>query len=752
MTKRYIWVFLLVGNFFFSSATYAQKSAPKKRPTVGVVLSGGGAKGFAHVPVLQLIDSLGIPVDYVAGTSMGALVGGLYAIGYTPDQLEELLLSENWNEILDDTPPRQDIPIWEKDLKQKRLVAVGLDLREKAGSEKSMQLLLPSGLIQGQNVFSKFLELTRGFHAQQSFKTFPREFICVGADLKTGEEIVYRSGSLPDAMRGTMSIPTMFAPHQYDGEVVVDGGAVNNLPADHLKALGCDIIIGVNVSTPFSHVEDNPSIGDILGQTGMFIDSKTADDRKALCDVLIEPDIYDFGVTSFSSTVEILQRGKDAAKKATPALVEIAKRVQPAVDKYIPAYEFPDSIQICDVTIDGLNQLTRKYVLSKFDLPETGKVAISHLETRNEALYSSGTVEQSHFYLYPTDDGDYYHCRIKIIEKEAPTKIGLGIHYDSYLKTSILFNIDASHVLFKESRFLADFVVSERPRINATYLVDGGRRFGIGIDFNAHLNNLDLYDEHRDFIGRYSLLDGDISLYGFAAKEVASVIKVGAEINTFSYDLDEITSFEMFGIPDDEELKFSHGGPFFHFRMDRLDDAHVPTKGTLLDIKSNYAFPLTDESFGDIINSSFISAKLRWKKPWKLSRYFTAITDIHLGENLLNRPSPGFLFTIGGVGDYFYNNQSPFYGLRYLEKNIPQSMATAAIDIRYQVAHSLFVSTVVNVGAYNPIWDDYNTINYLSGIGFKFLLTTPVGPLNFTLHSPLDDFDIYGYLSFGYTF
>ena len=754
MTKSHRRFILLLPLILLCIAAVLQAQPTPERPKIGIVLSGGGAKGFAHVPILALIDSLGIPIDYVAGTSMGALIGSLYAIGYSPQQIEELIIEEDWMALLDDAPLRRNVPILEKDVKQNRLASVGIKKFKKAGEEDKTEVLYPSAFISGQKVFDIMLSETKGYHDSQDFLSFPRGFLCVAADLKTGREVVFTSGVLPDALRSTMSIPTLFSPHVYDGKMLIDGGALNNLPANHLKALGCDIIIGVDVSMPFSMVQDNPSIADILGQTGMFTDAETKEERRVLCDVYIEPEVLAYGVTSFDSKKNILKKGYEAAQKALPDLQKIAELVKNFPNPAVKAYSFPDSIIITELSFTGLKNLTEKYLRSKFDIPIGQKISCGLLDIKNKALFGTGKVEQNHFLLHKTNDPEKYRCEVRITEKKAETTVGIGFHYDSDLKTGILLSADIENFLFKGSRLLANFVISERPRLRTTFLLDAGRPFSFGMDLNMHLFTNSLY-KSRKFVGRYRHFDKYLSIYASRTIGNSAVLKWGGSMNHSNYDREDVLAgifLDSIAVQGKEAFGYLHLSPFIDITVDRLDDAYVPTKGVYAKLKGSYVILPRKRKFIDLLGGSFFSINGQWKNVWPVKKRFTILSDMHFGANLFNRPTPTYFQILGGAGDYFFNNQMPFLGYRYQEIFIRQFVATAALTFRYQLTKQIHTSLITNIASYNTVWDDYTNLTHLSGMGLNLIWMTPFGPVSGTLHSSFETADFFVFVSVGFNF
>ena len=225
----------------------------EQRKKVGVVLSGGGAKGMAHIKALKVIEEAGIPIDYIAGTSMGAIVGGLYAIGYTPEQLDSMVRKQNWTFLLSDRIKRSAMSLTDRERSEKFIVSIPFTKSPKDAASSG-------GIIKGQNLANLFSDLTMGYHDSINFDKLPIPFACVAANVVNGEQIIFHNGILSTAMRASMAIPGVFTPVRQDSMVLVDGGIVNNYPADVVKAMGADVIIGVDVQNALKKADKLPLI------------------------------------------------------------------------------------------------------------------------------------------------------------------------------------------------------------------------------------------------------------------------------------------------------------------------------------------------------------------------------------------------------------------------------------------------------------------------------------------------------------
>ena len=294
------------------------------RPRIGLVLSGGGARGAAHIGVLKVLDDLHIPVDAIAGTSMGAVVGGLYASGLNAREIEAIMTSLNWQDAFRDRPPREDLTFRRKQEDENFLVKFPLGLR---GSH----IQLPKGLIQGQKLSQTLRRLTLPVAHITSFDDLPTRFRAVATDLETGEAVVMSSGDLTTAMRASLSAPGVFAPVERDGRLLVDGGIAENVPIDVARAMGVDILIVVDVGSPLLTREKLTSVPVISNQMIAILIQKNS--RKQLetltpQDIVIEPQLGDASSFDFGLFSRVISNGEIAAREAESKLVSLAASPQ----------------------------------------------------------------------------------------------------------------------------------------------------------------------------------------------------------------------------------------------------------------------------------------------------------------------------------------------------------------------------------------------------------------------------------------
>lgn len=324
---------LLLALFFIGAAPAAEPPASlseatpedyaralPRAPKIGLVLGGGGARGAAHIGVLKVLEREHIPVHAIAGTSMGSIVGGLYAAGYTPDEIEALIASLDWKDFFSDDPPRAELPMRRKDEDYRDVLEFKLGLREG-------KLIAPRGVLQGQKFLNLLRRMLLPYWELESFDDLPIPFRAIGTDIGRGEQVVFKDGDLSLAIRASMSVPGAFAPIRVDGRLMVDGGIVNNVPVDIVKAMGVDRVIVVDVGEPLA---DEDSLGSPLSITMQMITllMKQHTDRVLADmgpeDILIRPDLGALSSAAFERAVGAIALGEQATDAVVAQLRPLA--------------------------------------------------------------------------------------------------------------------------------------------------------------------------------------------------------------------------------------------------------------------------------------------------------------------------------------------------------------------------------------------------------------------------------------------
>jgi len=405
----------------------------RNRPSVGLVLSGGGAKGLAHIGVLKILDSLQIPVDYIAGTSMGGIIGGLYAIGYSGLEIEKISRHSNWQELFSDSPPREFLSYLEKEDDSRFQATLGLE---------GFTPVQPSGFIQGQRISLKFSSLTLSAEYIKNFDDFFIPFRCVAADLISGKEVILKQGSLSKAMRATMSIPTIFSPVEWGDSLLVDGGVLNNLPVDIIREMGAEFVIAVDVGDYHNDRKELQSMLKVLEQTFNLPLQERILKHQQMSNLLIQPETGNFSSSDFSDekVQQIIQIGDKTAQDFADALT-IAKfqynlhRRNPSID----VIEFSEPL-IHGISITGNTTIPFFEMYNLIGLKPGDFYKSEAFNEKLSELSTSGKFESIDYEIRPIDQNSI-RLNIKIREKEKPIIFGIYIKGYKRIPFKLIFNM-----------------------------------------------------------------------------------------------------------------------------------------------------------------------------------------------------------------------------------------------------------------------------------------------------------------------
>ena len=736
----HIFLFLLV----FSSALRGQD-----RPIVGVVLSGGGAKGFAHVGMLKVIDSLGIPVDYVAGTSMGSVVGSLYALGYTPQQIEKIVTEIDWVSLMSDAPEREYLTYLNKSNFERYVFETNL---------KGLNIVPPSGFISGQKMIAQLNKVTQNYHGDQDFLTdFPRKFLCVATDLRTGEETVFTEGSLPDALRSSVSIPSMFTPYRMDGELKVDGGMVNNFPSNHLKELGCDIIIGLSVQSPAQDSLEQVSIIEVLEMMGMFIDTKTNDYRQGLCDVIINPDMQGYGLTDFESNEAIIKIGEGGAKEKLSELQQIANLFKSYPKQMIEPYHSKDSVHISAIEVSGLIRKGKENVIDKFGIEPNRTYAVADLEYQLNVVYGSQRFKQVQYKLLPQTESSYL-MRIEVIEKESDTQVGVNLHFDSDFGAAVGLGLVQYDLFLDGAALGVDLLIRENVMARVFYDYDRGKYPGFYFE-SRYFNALPSVFERGRFIGELGINDWMNFLAIQSSYKRRGNVRLGIGLDYQRYNFDRIPEWETdptLGINSDRLGLLHANWVKAQVEFDNLNSKDFPTRGYRLFLQGSLT-QLLQESFNAFSFDPFLPVSIDYVQAISAKPWLTFIPRGRAGATLLNQSSFPYKFFAGSFGRNHIQNNRNFVGYRFMELAIeengieyyPQNIASAELAIRFKIGKFGYLSAMGGVGSASH--DVENMFQaFFGGIGASYSINTIFGPVQAVVHKSTERSVVHAYLSFGY--
>jgi len=739
MKKYLVIAFILSINIMFS-----QEVIEKKDIKVGLVLSGGGAKGFAHVAVLKVLEEAGVRVDYIGGTSMGAIVGSLYASGYNAHQIDSIVRTINFEKILTDELSRKSKPFYEKESGE--IYALTLPIKNK-------KIGIPIAIAEGQNVLNLLTKLTQHVNNINDFSKLPIPFLCIATNLETGKQEILRSGFLPETVMASGSFPTLLAPVEIDGKLLTDGGIVNNFPVDEVKAMGADIIIGVDMQTGLKKKEEMDSALKILNQIVGFQMYNKLDSKYEKSDILIKPNMHDFNVVSFDKINEIMKEGDIAARKKYLQLEAIAncqkRNKQPEINtKYVQKFH------IKRIEIEGNNHYTRAYILGKLNLKRRDTTSYERLLQSVNNLSATGNFDIVQYKIQKESDGSIIKFKVK--EDKVSNYLKLGVHYDDLYKTSILVNTTAKHLLFNNDVVSADLILGDNIRYNFNYFIDNGFYWSFGLksrfnSFNAEVN----FDEAN--VNKINLEYEDLTnqIYVQTVFNRKFAIGLGAEFKRLKAFTETISSIEIDNSShnNNQQLYFDRSN-YFNFisyiKLDTYDKKYFQKKGAYLDI--DYRWYLGSSNFNkNFVPFSQLKGKVGFAHTFfdKLTSHFTSEVGVTIGENE-NRVLD---YNIGGYGENFINTFIPFYGYDFgiLSSN---SFLKSALTLRFEFIPKNYFSVSANYARVESDLFNGGRIfdNTKSGYMVGYGLDTFLGPIEINHAWSPDQNESYWYFNVGYWF
>ncbi|MXO06389.1 MULTISPECIES: patatin-like phospholipase family protein [Flavobacterium] len=716
-SRAFSFVVLLL--FLFSQEAFSQeiKKDSVKRPKIGLVLSGGGAKGFAHIGVLKVLEEAGIKIDYIGGTSMGSVIGGLYASGYNASQIDSIFKKTNFDELINDYIPRSSKNFYGK--KNDELYAVVLPF-------SNFRIGIPEALSKGMYNYNLLSSLTRNVRHVRDFNKLPTPFLCIGTNIETGEEVLLNKGNLVQAMMASAAFPSLFTPVEIDGNLLVDGGVVNNYPIQEVRNLGADIIIGVDVQDDLLKRKNLKNATRILVQITNLQSIEKMKSKVKDTDVYIKPDIRDFGVISFDRGEEIIRKGEEAAF----AVYEKLKTLTDENNFYKkPKLKVAtDTLHIQDINTDKLENYTKEYIRGKLRFKPGSTITYDVLKAGINNLNATQNFSTISYCLQPNGDKD----NLDLVLRENPTQtyLKLGLHYDGLYKSAVLLNLTHKKTFLKNDVTSLDIILGDNFRYDFNYYVENG--FNISFGFRSRLNQF-----NRN-----------------VTTSLSGVLKETPNVNLINVDFMDINNqayfqtifvqkFLMGGGLEYKYLKINsptlanedniieksnYFSAFAYLKYDSLDEKYYPSSGLYFstDVQTYMASSDYTKQFKPF---SIAKAEVSIVRP--LFRKATIKFGADAGFNIGSDSVPFFDFILGGYGYNKINNFNYFYGYDFLSI-AGNSYIKSDINIDYEI----FKKNHINVSAnFANLGDDiFSSVDWVSmpkytGYAIGYGLETIIGPI-----------------------
>jgi len=698
-------------------------SEPGQRPRVGLVLSGGSAKGLAHIGVIQALEELGVGVDVVTGTSMGGLVGGLYASGYDAREIQRIAGEQDWTDLFTDAPERQFLTPDRRADAARTVFAVPL---------RGGGLTLPGGVVSGQNIMRLIQRLTWPVQTVHDFRRLPIPFAAVATDLETGDAVVLDSGVLAEAMRATIALPGGIAPYRLNGRLLADGGISRNLPAEDARALGADFLICSDVTRPRGRAERLQSIFDILNQTITLEVEKNTEPQRRLCDVLIRPEQDGLTGFDFGATDEWVRRGIEATQLHAETLQRIAG---PRGARFTARTPFlPDSLVATRIEVRGVLDPAKRIVERAIDLPSPTVVDAQKLDAALARLYATDLFAQA-IYRVETEAGDT--TVVFDIREGANDQIGLGIRFDDHRKAALLFSGTLHNRLSYGSTMQLDLRLGEELQARARFLPGLGIRSPVSLGAEARHTRavFDVFDNDRQVAEiRARVSEAAGLLASPIGRTTAAGLRLGIEyLNAHTSIAPEDTAQDEFSLTAAGELW-----------RNTLNRNTYPTRGVALHVQSLWAERIGEGEF-------WTQHIFNLERVFPVARRTAVRAQVYLGAATGDEVPIHRLFFLGGAYPtaIFGESQPAFWGLRPQER-FGKAAQVFRVSVQQRIRGRIHAIAGLNAGNTLAEWSWPD--GYLVGWGVAVGSSTAIGPIELTLHGRGPDNKLLLDLNIGYVF
>ena len=752
-----VWIYSILALMVFSSA-FGQTLADQDPPSVGLVLSGGGAKGMAHIGALKVIEEAGVKIDYIGGTSMGAIVGALYASGYSASELDSLFRNTDLASLIQDNFPRGAKSFYEKEDSERYALTLPFN---------DFKITFPRGLSGGQNIYNELAGLLYHVRNVQDFKNLPIPFFCIATDIETGSEVVLERGYLPEAIAASGSLPSLFEPIEVDGRILIDGGVLNNYPVEELKARGAEVIIGVDVQHGLRDREELLSATEILLQINNFRTVGAMKDKAGMTDIYIKPDMDQFSVIDFEYKGAIIKEGETAARLNQHALEELAEKQGASRQVHIPVPNL-DSLVVNRLILEGNDNYTRAYVKGKLRFSLAEQIAYSDLTQGIGNLAATGNFNTIRYKLRSKGLGE--DMVLKLAESEDKTLIRVGAHYDDLYKSAAMINLTQKNFLTKDDVGSFDLILGDNIRYDLQYYIDKGLYWSFG--FNSSLNEFDWDINYAVIRSNFEAPDDpninniELEISDFTNQiYVQTVLReefafiLGLEHKLLKYStttLNEVLPEEELPLnTDGETTTFFEKSHFYStygkLILDTYDDRYFPSRG--LYFNGDFHLYLFSSDFNDNFRE-FSIGKARMGAAFPLFGDLSLNLETEGGFKLGTSPVTSFDFVLGGFGNDLINNFIPFFGYDFL--SLPgNSFVKAYARLDYEFSpnnHFLFTFNMANVEddifRTGEWFTDPNFTGYALGYGWESFL----GPVQIYYSWSPENSDGNFFFSVGYWF
>ncbi|MDZ7682961.1 MAG: patatin-like phospholipase family protein [Fodinibius sp.] len=711
-----IFGFLFAGTLPVTSAAQTPAGTTAEESyTIGLALSGGGAKGFAHIGVLKVFEEADIPIHMISGTSMGSIVGSLYAIGYSPEEIEDIALTTDWSIMLNDSYRINPQNI-ASSVSQKDTYLFTFPYNGK-------QLTLPTGLIDGQNIAMMLYRLMLPYHDVRDFTKLPIPFASVATNLTTGQAHTFTEGYLPDAVRASIAIPTLFKPVTIDGETYIDGGIARNIPAEDVRNLGADVVVASDVGEPLQPVDSLDTFVDVLFQAVGYHQQESNVQQIKNTDFYIRPDIKKFSSFSYNNVKQIIQSGEEAARQVLPEIKTKLANQRPASSPFKPiSSPQQDTLVVSEVIYDNISGLIQQQAQLALDITPPEQLTLANIEMKINRLYSSGLFSQISYRLQD-NPGSGKNRLVMEFQSKDQEFAGFSLRYDSHYKASLLFGGLLTDNIFWSDRLTLQLRAGEVLELKADYntplTLAPLSKLHFGIDFQR--SPIDLYNQGQAL--------STINVERITLRPAASVrllerthIETGFEAEV--YNLNQAVGNTLFLENTSFLLK-----PFVQVDFSTLNRPYFPTRGQALKAKAI----ISDENWGSL--STFAQFSGNWFMTVPLTDRLNLSGDIFTGFTTGNNIPLHYNYYLGGLAQnpVFDRRQRPFMARAAQQLQATNVMALKS-QLQYKMGKNMYLTAGWDTAHLSDTWT-FNISRERLEHGFSLGIgaTSIVGPIKLSL-------------------
>lgn len=722
-------------SIFFAKMQRKMEQIRRKehRPTVALVLAGGGAKGSSHIGVLKYLEEKGLPIDFVAGTSMGGLMGGMYSLGYSAMEIDSLVRTIDWNMMMSDKIPMDYYSYETKMLKGTYVLDIPF-----AGTHFLRSL--PSGILYGLNVYNMLSTVSVGYQQDIDFTELPIPFCCVATEMVTQKEKRWTSGSFVNALRSTMSIPAYFTPVRIDSMVLSDGGTKNNYPADIAKAAGADIIIGVLLTSPLDYEGVN-NVATLLSQLARYSGGGEAlVHNEQITNVLITPDVTGYTALSFGTEeiATLIEHGYEAAalhEREIDSIIRIVGNHGTKLQNKKAINNTETRVTLSSIDFKGLSDEEKNYIVERLPIHDGGGYYKKDFEMAQAAIY--GTMAFSHVTYQLIGDGPDRYKVIFRCDKRSPHSIGVGLRMDTEEWFAALLNVTFNRNKLYGHSYGATARLSASPYLKLEWIYTPLKGPKVGAYFKTNYRTLYGTDTHI-FSHHYYEKTWHNELRFFVSENHLSEIDLNGGLrveHTPFYSLFSETGYE-------ESIDWRHYYPylFLRFTYDSRNRMYFPDRGIRTTLNADY----------NLYKTAFVGGSIRGAIP--VCSFFTI--DMALNSRFIfgDSSTNGYMDNyIGGVmAGRYYEHQIPFIGYNG-EKTCDRLMSTVDLELRFKVYKNTYLSLI------GAVMHDGNSLKNMEtpvvGAGIQAGYLSKFGPITANIHWNSSEKNKVGfYLSAGYDF